>query len=93
MLVDKLKKELQRMEKLNVTEKVDKPTEWVNSMTMVEKPNGKLQTCLDPKDLNNAIRRQHFQIPTTEEIMSKLNGAPYFSTLDAGSGYWQIPLS
>lgn len=92
-LTDRLKKELQRMEKMKVIAKVDKPTEWVNSMITVEKPNGSLRTCLDPKELNAAIKRQHFHIPTTEEIMSKLAGATHFSTLDASCGYWQIPLT
>lgn len=93
MLVDRLKKELQRMEKLNVIEKVDKPAVLVNSLTMLEKPNSKLRTCLDPNDLNNDIHSQHFQIPTTGEIMSKLAGIAYLSTLDASYGYWPMPLT
>ena len=92
-LTNRLKSELQRMEKLKVITKVDGLTEWVSSMVTVEKPNGKLRLCLDPKELNTAICRQHFQIPTVDEIMSKLAGASYFSTLDASSGYWQIALT
>ncbi len=62
-------------------------------MLTVEKSNGSLRTCLDPKELNAAIQRQHFQVLTTEEIMSKLAGATHFSTLDAICGYWQIQLT
>lgn len=62
-------------------------------MVIVEKPNGSLRLCLDPKELNTAICWQHFQIPTIDEIMSKLAGASWFSTLDASCGYWQIPLT
>ena len=81
-LRDRLKEELSRMEKLNVIQKVEHPTEWVNALVTVEKPNGKLQVCLDPRPLNKAIKRQHFRLPTTEEILNSLHGATVFSKLD-----------
>ena len=34
--------------------------------------------------------RDHVQLPTAEETMSKMAGAKIFSTLDASAGYWQI---
>ncbi len=75
---------------LNVIEPVEKPTEWVNALVIVSKPNGKLRICLDPRPLNKAIKRQHHRLPTTEEIIFEMSGARYFSKLDAASGYWQI---
>ena len=47
---------------------------------------------IDPRPLNKAIKREHYHLPTTEEITTRLSGAKYFSTLDACSGFWQIPL-
>ena len=41
---------------------VTEPTEWVSSMLVVVK-NNKLRICLDPHNLNKAIRRQ--QMPTS----------------------------
>ena len=38
----RVKEELQRMERLGVIEKIHEPTDWVNSMVTVVKPNGKL---------------------------------------------------
>ena len=38
-LHDKLKEELDRMEKLKVIAKVDEPTDWVSSMVIVKKEN------------------------------------------------------
>ena len=43
------------MEQLGAIEKVDQPTEWVNSIVIVEKEDGNLRICLDPKDLNRAV--------------------------------------
>ena len=48
------------MEQLGAIEKVDQPTEWVNSIVIVEKEDGSLRICLDPKDLNRAVKREHF---------------------------------
>lgn len=71
----RLKEELQNMEKQQVIVKVTEPTDWVNSM-VAEKPRiGKLRVCLDPKDLNKAINRPHYPLPTLNDITAKLAGA------------------
>ena len=54
-LREKVIEELDRMEELGVIHKVDKPTRWVSSLVVVQKPNGKIRVCLDPRDLNKAI--------------------------------------
>ena len=91
-LREPLKKELSRMEKLGVIHKVDHPTEWVNSMVITEKPNGDLRICLDPKDLNRNILREHYPLPKKEEIFAEMCGAKWFSKLDASQAFWQIKL-
>ena len=75
------------MVELEIIEPVEKPTDWVNALVIVEKPNGKLRICLDPRPLNNAIKREHLHLPTAEEISSQMAEATYFSKLDASSGY------
>ena len=49
------KAELERLTELGVIKEVRKHTEWINSIVPVKKPDGSLQLCLDPKDLNQAI--------------------------------------
>ena len=88
----KLKDELDRQIKLGYLAKVNEPTDWVNSLVMTEKKNGDVRICIDPKDLNMAIKREHFQIPTKEEILGELAGAKYFSKMDATAGFHQIEL-
>ena len=46
-----MKKELSRMIDIDIIEKVDQLTDWVNSVVYVTKPSGELRICLDPKDL------------------------------------------
>lgn len=91
-LQNKLKGELDEMIRLKVIEKVNKPTPWVNSIVLVEKPNGKLRICLDPRNLNQAIKRPYYPYPTFDDLRSKVAGAQIFSKLDASSSYWTICL-
>ncbi len=56
-LQEPLKKELDALEAQGIITKVSEPTDWVNSLVCVTKPNGSLRLCLDPKDLNKAIKR------------------------------------
>ena len=91
-LVDDVKTELDRMERLGVIAKVDKPTDWVNSMVIVQTP-GKMRICLDPNDLNKCVKREYTSLPTIDEVLSKISGAKVFTKIDAKDGYWQIPLT
>ena len=88
----KIKEELQRTERLEVIEKVQEPTEWVNSMVVIRKPNGKLRICIDPRDLNKVVKREHYPMRTIEEIATRMPNAKFFTVLDASSGYWQVQL-
>ena len=91
-LRDRLKSEIDQEESLGVIVKVDELTDWVNSITIVEKKNGSLRICLDPRDLNKALKREHYSCPTVDDIAAKLHGARVFTVLDATRGYWQVKL-
>lgn len=91
-LMDKVKQELDKMEKDKIIEKVDYPTAWVSPIVVARKPNNDIRLCLDTRELNKFVKREYFEIPTLDEFMAKMNGAQVFSKLDAFSGFWQIPL-
>ena len=90
---DQVKKELDHLEKCQIIARVTEPTDWVNSMVVVRKKNGRVRICIDPTDLNKAIRREHYPMSTIEDIATRLHGSRIFSTLDANSGYFQVKLS
>ena len=71
---------------------VQEPTEWVNSLVAVLKPNGKIRLCIDPKDLNRAIKREQYPMKTIDEVITRMPNAKFFSKLDATQGYWQVEL-
>ncbi len=55
-------------------------------MTIVEKSDKSLTICLDPFHLNKTVKREFYQMPTIEEISSKLTGAKFFTLLGAAQG-------
>lgn len=47
---------------------------------------------MDPRDLNIALKRPKYQMPTLEELLPKQGKAKVFSTPDAKDGFYQIAL-
>ena len=89
---DQLKCTLEDLTRQNIIQPVTEPTPWISSMVIITKKNGTLRICLDPKDLNSAIRREHYPLPTIEEVATRLHGAKLFTSLDVRSGFWHIAL-
>ena len=65
---------------------------WVSSVVVLPKKEGKPRICLDPRDLNKAIRREHYPLPTIEDIVTRLHGAKVFTVLDVCKGFWHAEL-
>ena len=94
-LKEKLKRELKSMEKKGIIRKVrdNEPTDWVNSLVVVPKPaEDQVRVCIDPKDLNRAIKREHYPMISHEEISAKLAGATHLTVLDAEKAFYQVDL-
>ena len=89
---EQIEKVPQYMEDLKIIMPVTIPTEWVSSITYPQKPDGALCICLDPRDLNKAIIREHYKALTLKEISHELAGATAFSKLDVKDGFWSIHL-
>ena len=88
----KVKEHLNKMEHLGVITQVDEPTDWLSSITFVQKANGELHLCLDPHDLNEAICCDHHKTPTVEEVAYEFAHSHFFTKLDTRHGYWSIIL-
>ena len=82
-----VQEKLQTMEKDGWIAKVDTPTEWISNLTAVWKADkAQVRVCLDPCDLNRAIKRSHFNMPTLDDVLPTLNNAKVFSLLDVKDG-------
>ena len=81
------KAELKRLVELNIIKEIQEYTEWINSIVLVKKPDGSLRLCLDPKDLNKAIKHNQWYNRMIDDVLPELINLKYFSLLDAKSGY------
>ena len=90
------KAELDKMIQEEIIVQVTEPTEWVNSIVchVTDKPDGtkKVRLCLDPKDLNKNIRREHYYSKTIDEILPLLHGSTKISAGDTTKGYYHVEL-
>ena len=84
------KAELDRLVKEDIITEVHEHTELINSIVPVMKEDGSLRLCLDPKDLNKAIKRNQWYARTLDDILLEL--AQYFTVKDATSGFWHMLL-
>ena len=83
-IMDSLRETLKDLQKRKVITPVNEPTEWVNSLVATKKKNGVLRVCLDPCNLNEAVKCQHYSIPTPEDVRSRLAGKSIFLRLPFG---------
>ena len=91
-MTDRVKAELDKMEEMNIISKVDQAPEWVNSMVVAEKKDGGVRICLDPRELNKAIIKEHHHILTLEDISHKFAGMKIFTIMDMKHAYWHVKL-
>ena len=90
----KLEVELQRLEELDIIEKVHGPTPWVSPIVVAPKPKApeEIRICVDMRVPNQAVKRERHVTPTIDDIIVDLNGACVFSKLDLNAGYHQVKL-
>ena len=67
-LAEKVKNELDHLSAKNVITHVQQPTDWVSNLVVTMIKIGDLRKCLDPQELNKALKREHFQLPTLDDI-------------------------
>lgn len=92
-LLPKVEAKLKLMLALGIIEHVTEPTDLCAPIVPAEKRNkDEVRVCVDLKHLNKAVKWDRYMLPMLEDITPKLAGAKVFSTLDASSGFWQIPL-
>ena len=56
------------------------------------KKNGNLRICIDPRPLNKALKREHFQLPTLNDLLPELADSKVIFNLDLRDGFWQVKL-
>ena len=65
---------------------------WACGVVMAKKKGWQLRFCCDFRYLNAVTLKHAYPIPRIHESLSKLGDAKFFTTLDLGSAFWQVPL-
>ena len=89
----KVSAELKRLQQLDIIEKYNGPTTWLNPYVVVpRKSSDQIRLCLDMRKANEAITRERHVIPKFDEILPELHNATVFSKIDLREGYHQLLL-
>jgi hypothetical protein len=65
--------------------------EWVSKIVPVEKKNiGKIQVCMDFRNLNRVMPKDEYPMPIAEELINRALGHKMISFRDGNAGYTQI---
>ena len=86
------KKELDRLVKLGVLEKVQE-SEWGSPTFIIPKKDGRIRFVSDFRMLNKKLKRKPYPLPRISDTLQQLEGFNYATSLDMNMGYYHIVLS
>jgi len=72
---------------------VAKYPQWVANIVPVPKKDGKVQMCVDYRDLNRASPKDNFPLPYIDTLVDNTARFSLFSFMDGFSGYNQIKMA
>ena len=87
-----LRHEVDRLVELGVLKRVNR-SEWAAPTFIIPKKDGTVRFISDFRQLNERIRRKPYPIPKIQDLLLKLEGFQYATSLDLNMGYYHIELS
>ena len=86
-----LRKEVDRLVEIGVLKCINN-SEWAAPTFIIPKKNRTVRFISDFRELNKRIKRKPFPIPKIQDLLLKLEGFKYASSLDLNMGYYHIKL-
>ena len=83
--------EVERLCKVGVLKKVNR-SEWAAPTFIIPKKDNTVRFISDFRELNQRIRRKPYPIPKIQDLLLKLEGFQYATSLDLNMGYYHIEL-
>lgn len=86
-----IQKQVQKMREEGIITLSHSP--WSSSVVLVRKKNGEIRFCVDYRRLNALTVKDVYPLPRIEDVLHRLSGARFFTSLDLESGFWQVPMA
>ena len=88
----RLKDEIKRLCEYGVLRKINN-SEWACPMFTIAKPDGSLRSLADLREVNKVIKRKPYPLPKITDMLQKLEGFMYATSLDLNMGYYHMVLT
>ena len=86
-----LKAEVERLVQIGVLKKVNH-SEWGAPCFIIPKKDNSVRFLTDLRELNKRIKRYPYPLPNIQDLLMKLEGFQWATTLDLNMGYYHIEL-
>ena len=75
-----VKRELEEMLSCGIIE--PSTSDWASPLVTVKKKDGSLRLCVDYRWLNSVSKMDAYPMPRVDDLIDKVSGAPFITTLD-----------
>src|SRR6266542_966553 len=83
-----MKEKIERMLKERIIKKSKNP--WASPVVLVSKKDGSVRFCVDYKKVNDLTIEDTHPLLIVNNIVNKIGGKKYYTSIDLTSRYWQI---
>ena len=66
---------------------------WNAPVILVRKKDNSMRFVCDFRGLNNVTKKDSYPLPHIRDVIDKMEGAKFWTTLDAASAYWSMPVA
>jgi len=86
-----VKKQIQEMLKDNILE--ESFSDYVNPLTLVERPGKGIRICIKARRVNALMIPDRVKADPTKELLQRFHGSKFITTIDLSSAFLQVPLN
>ena len=88
---DEVNDQVQDMLKHDIIRPSSSP--WNAPLLLVKKKDNTMRFVCDFRGLNDVTKKDNYPLPHIRDVVDKMEGCRYWTTLDAAAAYWSMPLA